>query len=156
MGSMPVTEFEGALPDPAAEERPGRERDNSMLLTALMVWLYQRRNELGIEVFPCQDIRVSPSRRVTADICVTIGEPDEQVFTKTPLLCVEILSIFVPMWKVLAKVADYLNFGVPYVWVIDPRKQKGTVYTAKDSITPEDGILRTENPEIALPLADLF
>jgi Uma2 family endonuclease len=55
-----------------------------------------------------------------------------------------------------AKIADYLNLGVPYVWVIDPRKRKGTVYTAKDSITPEDGILRTGNPEIALPLADLF
>jgi Uma2 family endonuclease len=60
------------------------------------------------------------------------------------------------MGRVLAKVSDYLNFGVPYVWVIDPRKRSGTVYTAKDSTSPEDGILRTQNPAIALPLADLF
>jgi Uma2 family endonuclease len=60
------------------------------------------------------------------------------------------------MGRMLGKISDYLNFGVPYVWVIDPRKRKGTVYTPADSYSPEDGILRTQNPDIALPLADLF
>jgi hypothetical protein len=30
------------------------------------------------------------------------------------------------------------------------------VYTSTDSSSPEDGILRTQNPDIALPLAELF
>jgi len=82
--------------------------------------------------------------------------PDEQIYTTPPFLCIEILSPEDQMGRVLVKIADYLNFGVPYVWVIDPRKRRATVYTPTDSYSPEDGILRTENPKIALPLADLF
>ena len=38
----------------------------------------------------------------------------------------------------------------------DRRERKATIYTAGGSYIPEDGILRTENPAIALPLAELF
>jgi Uma2 family endonuclease len=153
---MPVTELDSNFADPDVEERPGRERDNSRLLTALVCWFYQRRKQLGVEVFMCQDIQVSATRRHTVDLCVTIGEPDEQIFTAPPRLCVEILSRFVPMWQVLRKIADYLDFGVPGVWLIDPSRRTATVYTATDFDWPADGILRTQNPDIALPLAELF
>lgn len=156
MGAMPVSDLAGDLLDPTPEERPGRERDNGRLLTAVMVWLYERRKEYGIEVFPCQDIRLPSGRTHVADVCVTIGMPDEQVFTQAPLLCVEIVSIFVPMWQVLSKIADYLNFGVRYVWLMDPRRRTAIVYTASEFDWPVDGILRTQNPDIALPLAELF
>jgi len=99
---------------------------------------------------------VSASRYRLPDVCVTLGLPDEQIYTTPPFLCIEILSPEDQMGRVLVKIADYLNFGVPYVWVIDPRKRRATVYTPTDSYSPEDGILRTENPKIALPLADLF
>ena len=96
---MPVTEGE----DDVTEQRPGRERDNSLLLTQMMVALYQRRQHSGIAVFPCQDVRVSANCTQTADICVTLGEPAEQVFTSPPFLCVEILSAFVPVAATLRK-----------------------------------------------------
>jgi Uma2 family endonuclease len=153
---MPVTELDSSLLDADVEERPGREKDNSLLLAALVFWFYQRQKELGIEVFMCQDIQVSAARRHTVELCVTIGEPDEQVFTAPPRLCIEILSCFVPMARVLRKIADYLDFGVPCVWLIDPRRRQAIVYTATGFDWPEDGILRTQNPDIALPLAELF
>jgi Uma2 family endonuclease len=111
---------------------------------------------LGIEAFSEQRVQISPSRYRLPDICVTLGEPEGQIFNTPPFLCIEILSPEDHMGRMLAKVADYLNFGVPYVWVIDPRRRKGTLYTSTDSSSPEDGILRTQNPDIALPLADLF
>jgi len=142
--------------DGVLEDRHVGERDHSRLQLAIGAWFYARRKELGIEAFTEQRVRTSPSHYRLPDVCVTLGLPDEQVFTTPPFLCIEILSPEDQMGRVLAKISDYLNFGVPYVWVIDPRKRKGTVYTAKDSNSPEDGILRTQNPDIALPLAELF
>jgi Uma2 family endonuclease len=142
--------------DNHVEERGGRERDNSGTLVELMVWLHARRGQLGIDVFPSQDIQVSATDRISADLCVTIGEPDGQVFTAPPFLCVEIHSIFEPMANQLRRIAAYLDFGVRHVWHIDPHKRRAMMYTATEAVWPEDGILRTENPDIALPLADLF
>lgn len=153
---MPVTELAGGAFDPSPEDRPGRERDNGRLLTALVVWLYERRKGLGIEPLPSMDIQVSATRRLTADICVTIGMPDEQVFTTPPFLCVEIHSIFRPMANQLNRIAALLDFGVPNVWHIDPRKRQAMMYTQTEALWPEDGILRTQNPDIAVPVADLF
>jgi Uma2 family endonuclease len=142
--------------DGVLEDRHVGEKDHSKLQIVLGAWFYARRKELGIEAFSEQRVQISPSRYRLPDICVTLGEPEGQIFNTPPFLCIEILSPEDHMGRMLAKVADYLNFGVPYVWVIDPRRRKGTLYTSTDSSSPEDGILRTQNPDIALPLADLF
>jgi Uma2 family endonuclease len=60
------------------------------------------------------------------------------------------------MGRMLAKISDYQNFGVPYVWLIDPRKRTAMMYTANEVLPVSDGILRTKNPDIALPLSGLF
>jgi Uma2 family endonuclease len=54
------------------------------------------------------------------------------------------------------RIDDYLTFGVPYVWVIDPRTQRAWAYTKDGSHEVADGILRTENPGIELPLPEIF
>jgi hypothetical protein len=40
--------------------------------------------------------------------------------------------------------------------LIDPRKRKATIYTATESSPVEDGILRTQNPDLEVALSDLF
>jgi Uma2 family endonuclease len=142
--------------DGVLEDRHVGEKDHSLLQAALIAWFFAKRKELGIEVFPEQRVQVSASRYRLPDVCVTLGEPDEQIFTTPPFLCIEILSPEDQMGRVLAKISDYLNFGVPYVWLIDPRKRTATVYTANEVLPVSDGILRTQSPDIALPLADLF
>jgi Uma2 family endonuclease len=142
--------------DGVLEDRHVGERDHGLLQAALIVWFSGRRKELGTAVIPEQRVQVSASRYRIPDVCVTLGLPDEQIFTSPPFLCIEILSPEDQMGRVLAKIADYLNFGVPYVWVIDPRKRSATVYTANEVLPVSDGILRAQNPDIALPLSDLF
>src|SRR5262249_52095478 len=139
--------------DGVLEDRHVGEKDHSKLQIALGSWFHVRSKDLGINVFSEQRILVSATRYRIPDLCFTIGEAEEQFFPAPPFLCIEILSPLDQMGRVLAKVSDYLTFGVPYVWVIDPRRRKATVYTATDSSVPEDGILRTQNPDIALPLA---
>ena len=107
--------------DGMLEDRNVGERDHSRLQGALIAWLYARRRELGIEIYPEQRVQVSASRYRVPDICVTVGEPDEQIFTTPPFLCIEILSPEDQMGRVLVKIADYLDFGVRFVWLIDPR-----------------------------------
>lgn len=142
--------------DGVLEDRNAGEKDHSRLQAALIVWFSRLPKELDLHFFPEQRIQVSASRYRVPDLCVTIGEPDEQVFTTPPFLCIEILSPEDQMPRVLVKIADYLEFGVPYVWLIDPRKRSAFVYTAKEALPVDDGILRTSNPDIAVPLADLF
>ena len=69
-------------------------------------------------MFPGQRIQITPTRYRVPDICVTIGEPDEQVLTKPPFLCVEILiSGEDRAPRILRKVNDYLRIGVPFCLV---------------------------------------
>jgi Uma2 family endonuclease len=142
--------------DGVLEDRNVGEKDHSKLQMAVAAYFYARRKELGIQVFPEQRIQVTPTRYRVPDICITIGEPDEQIFTTAPFLCIEILSPEDRMPKVLVKIADYLQFGVRFVWLIDPRKRKATVYSATEVFSVDDGMLLTQNPDLVVPLADLF
>jgi Uma2 family endonuclease len=54
------------------------------------------------------------------------------------------------------KIDDYLTFGVPYVWIINPRNQKGYVVTSEGMFEAKSGILETKDPAISVPLAMLF
>ena len=90
------------------------------------------------------------------DICVTLGEPEEQVFAGAPFLCVEILSPEDRAGRIQRKIADYLKFGVRYIWVIDPRERDAVIYTASGTQVVADGILPTSDPDIAVPLAEIL
>ena len=49
---------------------------------------------------------------------------------------------------------DYLHLGVPYVFHLDPETRKAFRWTLEGM--HEVAELRTENPEIVVPLAALF
>jgi Uma2 family endonuclease len=83
-------------------------------------------------------------------------EPDEQIFRDPPFVCVEILSRDDTLESTQAKIDDYLRFGVPYVWVINPRSRQAWIYTRKGAEEVKDGVLRTENPTLTVSLAELF
>ena len=53
------------------------------------------------------------------------------------------------------RIVDYLTFGVPHVWVLDPRTQRAYLYTSEGSREVKDA-LHTENPEIVVPLEKAF
>jgi Uma2 family endonuclease len=83
-------------------------------------------------------------------------KPAEQIFTQPPFLCVEVLSPDDRAAAIQEKIDDYLAFGVSYVWVINPHARRGYIHTAEGSREAKDGVLRTANPDIAIPLAEVF
>jgi Uma2 family endonuclease len=140
--------------DGELEDRNVGEKDHSKAQGNLYLALRTRYRTLS--VFVEQRVRVSATRYRVPDICVTIGEPDEQVFAGPPFLCIEILSPEDRAGRIQRKIADYLKFGVPYIWVINPRTREAFIHTATGMHAVEDGILRTTDPDIAVPLAELF
>jgi len=133
------------------------EKDHSRLQTLLIVYLGSRESEYGICVFTEQRIRISPRRFRVPDICVTVGaEPQEQIFTSPPFLCIEIVSPEDRMSRIQEKIDDYLGFGVQYVWLINPESRRAWVYTRGGITEVRDGILRTENPGIAVPMGEVL
>jgi Uma2 family endonuclease len=52
------------------------------------------------------------------------------------------------------RVEDYLNFGVPYVWILDPHERTAWRCTRDGMLKTEE--LRTENPDTEVPVAELF
>lgn len=102
-------------------------------------------------VYPSLRLRAAPNRVRVPDVCVFASvEPED-----APFLCAEILSE-TDAAAISKKVDDYLRFGVPYVWVIDPRTRRGWVHTPGGSREVKDGVLRTANPDLAVPLEQLF
>ena len=85
-----------------------------------------------------------------------VGRTEERIVTKPPLLCVEILSPDDRVQNLQRKIDDYLEFGVPSVWVIDPDSRRAWVYAAEGVTEVKDGLLRARGLDLALPLAELF
>ena len=54
------------------------------------------------------------------------------------------------------RIRDHFNFGVKYVWVIDPVERRAWIYTGSESREVLDGILCAGDPEITVSLSDLF
>jgi Uma2 family endonuclease len=143
--------------DGVIEERNLGEYDHGKLQAELIIYLGGLRKKLGFHVVSEQRMRVRPSRYRVPDICVVVGpEPQEQIFTKPPFLCIEILSPEDRVMAVLDRIDDYLELGVRYVWVVNPQSGKAWVYTAEGAREVKDGVLRTADPEISVPLSEVF
>lgn len=138
-------------------DRNAGEKTHSKVLGEAMFCVAERRRNQSLSVFPITRMRISPTCYRVPDISVFVGpEPDEQIFTTPPFLCIEVLSPEDRAGRMVAKISDYLAFGAPYVWVIDPQTRKAWIYTSAGMTEVRDGVLRTHEPEIAVPLQELF
>jgi Uma2 family endonuclease len=111
----------------------------------------------GVEVFSELRVQVKSGRFRVPDICLTLGDPGEEILTKPPFLCIEILSPEDRMSRVEIRINDYLDMGVPAVWALDPYTRQAFTATAAEGLREvKSGILVTGNPRIELPLAEIF
>lgn len=138
-------------------ERNLGERDHSEVQRELIFFFRSRKQAWSVFVFPEQRVQVSPKRFRVPDICVYVGEkPQDQIFQTPPFICIEILSPEDRWERTQQTIDDYLRFGVPYVWVVSPRERRAWTYSNDGSTEIRDGMLRTENPSMGVPLAEIF
>lgn len=160
---VPVSEYLSTSYRPDCEylegvilERHLGERDHSNTQMFVSGYLFSRRRQWRITVLPEQRVQVTPARFRVPDICVLNAEaPREPIITSPPLVCIEILSKEDTMSEMQERISDYLQFGVPDVWVIDPRKRRAWHFTAEGMHEAHDKLQATGR-YIELPLAAIF
>ena len=141
--------------DGRLEERNVGEHDHAAVQAALILWLGQRQQEWNIEVLPEQRMRISATRFRVPDIClVSLDRPVEQILTKPPLACIEILSPEDTLRRMQERVAGYRQFGVANIWILDPATQRG--YDCQPSGFLDSTEFHIENTPIQLVLPELF
>ena len=138
------------------ERNVGRKR-HSYTQTLASGWFGSRKYDLKLQPLVEQRIEVAPGRfRIPDVLLVSIPMPDEEVFTQPPYLCLEVMSPDDTMSSLQDRLDDYLGFGVPNVWVIDPWKRRAWTITQTGWHTALDGALHSADGRIALPLAEVL
>ncbi len=133
------------------------EKKHAYTQGEIFFYFRQRRKEWNIFPIPEARIQVSATRFRVPDVAVFLRpEPDERIFTCPPFLCVEVLSPEDRMSRMQDRIDDYLNFGVRYVWVIDPSAFRAWVYAKGRIEEVKQGTLWTEDPRLEVPLTELF
>ncbi len=79
-----------------------------------------------------------------------------RIIRTPPLLCVEVLSPRDTLKAMRARVQDFLDMGVPTVWILDPETRTAHTVTALTMTEQTTGTLRAEGTPIELSLADIF
>jgi Uma2 family endonuclease len=91
------------------------------LLVALFLALAEQ-----LSLHPCVEtrMRVRPNRYLIPDVAVFHPDEPESVPQAPPLVAIEILSSDDRLSEVREKLEEYRTWGVPHVWLVDPRSRR--------------------------------
>jgi Uma2 family endonuclease len=160
--ALPVAEYlRTSYPDLDKEYRDGELVERSLpdylhsktqgLLIALFVALRKT-----FPVFVCPELRlqVRPGLIRIPDVSVFYpNEPQERVPATPPFVAIEILSPDDRMASVGNKLAEYREWGVTHVWLVDPHSKR--MYTC-DAELIEVSMLQITELGLELRSADIF
>jgi Uma2 family endonuclease len=138
-------------------ERNVGEKEHGRMQRALIRYLTKYR-EHGSEAWPEQRIQITPDHYRVADVCITEGEPEEQIFTAPPLVCIEILSRKDTLSELQDTVDDYLSIGVPNVWIINPWRRTAYIGSSRGFDKVTEGVFRAPfaNVDLVIPIDELY
>jgi Uma2 family endonuclease len=108
----------------------------------------------GIQVITELRIQVSPTRVRIPDVAITAAEDTDEVQQKPPLLCIEVLSPDDRPGRLAKVISDYLKFGVPMIWIIDPYIREAFVVTQENREWQQVDELRWQ--DVVVQLSELL
>lgn len=92
----------------------------------------------GVEI----RVQVRPNCfRIPDVVVVRGGRPSGRIITSPPEVAVEVLSPEDRAVDVQDKIDDYLEFGIPCVWLIDPERQRAWIHTKDGAREAMDRVL---------------
>ena len=141
--------------DGVVEERNLGERDHSWIQGRLVTFFLSQFRKTGIAALPEWRFQTKPTRFRIPDVVVTRGKPDEQILTKPPLLCIEIVSPEDQVSRTNLRIQEYLDFGVPVVWLVDPAERRVWVYS-KNGMAEATGSVSLDGTDITVPFSEIF
>jgi Uma2 family endonuclease len=131
-------------------ERPVPILPHSRLQAFLSRFMYDICLALGFFVLTEQRVQVLRDRFRIPDVCVVDATLNELIVVTPPHLCIEILSPDERMGDTLEKIREYREFGVPWIWVIDPVTLTGQIYGPAGIVAVENATFYTDRFEIDL------
>jgi Uma2 family endonuclease len=142
--------------DGVVVERNVGEPDHSWFQAALAAYFFSRRKTWGIEVFTEVRHKLRSGRYMLPDVCVIYApRPAGKVFTKPPVVWIEILSPEDRPMRVNKKIRELLEFGAGNIWIIDPETLEAELHTVEGSTPVADGVLRGPGTPIEVLLNSL-
>jgi Uma2 family endonuclease len=136
-------------------ERNMGELSHGRLQALMSAWLIRREARWRMKAVVEVRLQIGSSRFRIPDLMVlSIEAPREKIVRTPPMLCIEILSPEDRMSRIIERVRDYFQIGVPVCWIIDPELGSGWIATPGQLTEPADGILRAG--EIEMPLAEVL
>jgi Uma2 family endonuclease len=138
-------------------ERNLGEIPHSWIQGVLIVFFSEVSKRGALYAFPELRVQVKPTRFRVPDVAVVRGpRPQGFILNTPPYLVIEILSREDRITGMQEKIDDYLTFGIPYIWIINPVLQKGFVVTSAGMVEAKNGFLETDDPAIRIPLPLVF
>jgi Uma2 family endonuclease len=114
--------------DGEVRERNLGEKEHARLQKLILRYFLSLEDGGTLSVFPELRVQVSPTRFRVPDLTVLRADaPDEQIITHPPLIVVEILSPGDSLLGMREKIEDYLVFGIPNIWIVDPSDRMGYI-----------------------------
>jgi len=139
------------------QERNLGETEHSDLQAQLLELLRSAESKRYVRATAEPRVQVKETRFRVPDICVRrISDPKEQFIRRAPLLCIEVLSPEDRMSRIMERVRDYLEMGVPEVWVFDSSKRSVFLFTGSTMVEQSEGSLKVPEAPLVLALADIF
>jgi Uma2 family endonuclease len=90
------------------------------------------------------------------DVCILLHPPQTKYLLDAAFLAIEILSEDDPMTRIMEKLEEYAQKGVPNIWVIDPRLKMMSVYSQGALQEVRSDVIATGNPGLELTRQEIF
>ena len=120
-------------------------------------YLYVQNHVRGFWAGVEARVQVKADRFRVPDVTIVRGcMPSGRMITTPPEVAVEVLSPDDRAADIQEKIDDYLAFGVPCVWVVNPETRRAWVHTNDGSREARDGVLRNLAGDIEVPLSAIF
>jgi Uma2 family endonuclease len=143
--------------DGEIQERHVGEETHSDLQARLLDLLRTQANQQYVRAKPELRVQVKATRFRVPDVCVRLRPaPREEIIKTPPVLCIEVLSPEDTMIRMREKVRDYLEMGVPEVWIVDGPSRTVTVCKGITAVEQSEGTLAVPRTPIKLAIAEIF
>ena len=143
--------------DGVMEERNLGEYDHADLETELAAIFRNHRKDWNVRAVVEVRVQVLPTRFRIPDVCVMPAAwKRTPIIREAPMLCIEVKSPEFSLKRERTRAQDYLNMGVPEVWIIDPEKRTAYIMRGAEMTERREGVLKLGGTKVELDLAALF
>ena len=108
------------------------------------------------KTYPEARSRTRTTRFRLPDVAVDLRKREGRFLEEAPFIAIEILSEDDRMTRVIEKLKEYADWGVPNIWVFDPRTRQMYVFRRNALVEIEGDVISTESPRLELTRDEIF